>query len=89
MATSMTRVTMQLRMPDTKRSIMHILTMQEMEFQVKIHGKNENFTLNRYCVSESCTDGLVFTVFNLDSSHVQLVDVKVACAALCMLLTQS
>ena len=87
MATSMTRVTMQLRMPDTKRSIMHILTMQEMEFQVKIHGKNENFTLNRYCVSESCTDGLVFTV--LDSSHVQLADVKVACAALFMLLTQS
>ena len=76
---------MQLRMPDTKRSIMHILTMQEMEFQVKIHGKNENLILNRYCVSESCTDGLALTA--VDSSHVQLADAKVACAALFMLLS--
>ena len=65
---------MQLRMPDTKRSIMHILTMQEMDFQVKIHGKNENLILNRYCVSESCTDGLVFTV--LDSSLCSLLTLR-------------
>ena len=76
---------MQLRMPDTKRSIMHILTMQEMEFQVKIHGKNENFTLNQYCVSKSCTYGLVIAI--VDSSHVQLADAEVACAALFMLLS--
>ena len=63
---------------------MHILAVQEMEFKVKISGKNENFTLNRYRVSESCTNGLAFTA--VDSSHVQLADAKVVCAALFMLL---
>ena len=66
---------------------MHILTVQEIKFKVKIRGKTENFTLNRYCVSESCTYGLAFTA--VDSSHVQLAiaDAKVACAALFMLLS--
>ena len=83
----MNRWALQLRVQGIECPAMHILTVQEIKFKVKIRGKNENFTLNRYCVSESCTDGLVFTVFNLDSSHVQLADVKVACAALCMLLS--
>ena len=64
---------------------MHILAVQEIKFKVKIRGKNENFTLNRYCASEICTDGLVFTA--ADSSHVQLADAKVVCAALFMLLS--
>ena len=64
---------------------MHILAVQEIKFKVKIRGKNENFTLNRYCVSESCMDSLAFTA--VDSSHVQLADAKVVCAALFMLLS--
>ena len=76
---------MQLRVQGIEFPAMHILAVQEMEFKVKIRGKNENFTLNRYCVSESCTNGLAFTA--VDSSHVQLADIKVACAALFMLLS--
>ena len=56
-----------------------------MGFKVKIRGKNENFTLNRYCIGDSCPDGLAFTA--VDSPHVQLADVKVACAALFVLLS--
>ena len=58
-----------------------------MDFKVKIGGKNENFTLNRYCASEICTYGLVFTT--VDSPHAQLADAKVACAALFMLLSEN
>ena len=85
MTTRMTRVAIQLCMQDTKCSTMHILTVQEMEFKVKIRGKNENFTFNRCCVRECCTDCLAFAA--VDSSHVQLADAEVACAALFMLLS--
>ena len=76
---------MQLRVQGIEFPAMHILAVQEMEFKVKIRGKNENFTLNRYCIGDSCPDGLAFTA--VDISHVQLADVKVACAALFMLLS--
>ena len=81
----MTRVAIQLRMKDAKCSVMHILIVKEVEFKVKIRETNENFTLNRYCISESCTDSLAFTA--VDSSYVQLADAKVACAALFMVLS--
>ena len=56
-------------------------------FESQNSWKKENFTLNRSCASESCTDGLAFTA--VDSSHMQLADAKVACAALFMLLSEN
>ena len=84
MVARMSRVTTQLRVQGIECPAMHIPTVQEMEFKIKIRGKNENFTLNRYCASEICTYGLVFTT--VDSPHAQLADAKVVCAALFMLL---
>ena len=85
MVARLNRVTTQLRVQGIECPAMHIPTVQEMEFKIKIRGKNENFTFNRCCVRECCTDCLAFAA--VDSSHVQLADVKVVCAALSMLLS--
>ena len=85
MVARMSRVTMQLRVQGIECPAMHVLAVQEMEFKVKIWRKNENFTLNRYCESKTCVYDLTFTA--VDSYHVQLAGVKVACAALFMLMS--